>query len=52
VPVPVKLAEAGSADRANIRDLWANRDLGTFDTEFAPDVQFHGARLFRLSPVH
>jgi hypothetical protein len=51
-PVPIKLAETGLNGSVNIRDLWAKKDLGTFNGDFAPDVTFHGARLFRLMKSH
>jgi hypothetical protein len=48
VAVPLKLAEIGFSGSANIRDLWAEKDLGSFRADFAPEIPFHGARLFRL----
>ena len=47
--IPVKLAGAGLTGSVQIRDLWAKKDLGTFNADFAPEVPFHGACLFRLS---
>lgn len=49
LPVAVNLAELGFADGAEIRDLWTHRDIGTFSGEFAPEIPFHGAGLYRLS---
>ena len=51
VTVSINLAETGVGGSAEIRDLWAKMDLGRFNTKFSPEVQPHGARLFRLSPV-
>ncbi len=57
VPVPqsatvaVSLTEAGISGRARIRDLWSHQDLGVFEKEFARDLPFHGAGLYRLTPV-
>jgi hypothetical protein len=48
-PVPVNLADLGLASGATIRDLWTHRDLGKFTSEFAPEIPFHGAGLYRLS---
>ena len=33
-----------------VRDLWTHEDLGTVHHSFAPIVNWHGARLFRLTP--
>jgi hypothetical protein len=34
-----------------VRDLWSRRDLSIVDREIAPVVAWHGAVLYRLSPV-
>lgn len=46
--ISVALDELGFKS-ARVRDLWAQKDLGTF-SEFAPAIAPHGARLYRLSP--
>lgn len=51
VKIPVLLKELGFNMSVKIRDLWLHKDLGKFDGEFAPVVPFHGAGLYRLSPV-
>jgi alpha-galactosidase len=48
--VSVKFSELGLASVSNIRNLWTHQDLGTFTNEFAPDINFHGAGLYRVSP--
>lgn len=50
LPVTVPLADLGFAAGAQVRDLWTHRDLGQFSGEFAPEIPFHGAGLYRLSP--
>ncbi|MGO8766324.1 MAG: glycoside hydrolase family 27 protein [Limisphaerales bacterium] len=50
-PVPVKLADAGFTGPVKIHDLWTRKDLAPVSGDFAPDVAFHGARLFRISPL-
>lgn len=50
LPVAVSLADLGFAGGARIRDLWTHRDLGAVSGEFAPEIPFHGAGLYRLSP--
>jgi hypothetical protein len=47
--VPVNLTALGFGTSARVRDLWMKRDLGSFDSEFSPEVPAHGARLFRVS---
>ena len=32
-----------------IRDLWARKDLGAFSGAFAPKLQAHEGRLYRIS---
>jgi alpha-galactosidase len=49
VAVAVPLSDLGFNGKATIRDLWTHEDLGEYSGTFAPDVPFHGARLFRLS---
>ena len=49
--VAVSLADMGIAGPVRIRDLWTHTDLGVFEKTFARDLGFHGAGLYRLSPV-
>jgi len=49
VPVPVKLGDIGFTASVKVRDLWAHKDLSPVKGDFAPEVPFHGAALFRLS---
>lgn len=35
-------------DRYSVRDLWAHRDLGSYDIPFTAEVQSHEARVFRI----
>ncbi len=48
--VEVDLKALGFADGARVRDLWTHRDLGEVKGTFAPEIPFHGAGLYRLSP--
>lgn len=50
LPVAVALSELGFPNGAQVRDLWTHRDLGAVEREFAPEIPFHGAGLYRLSP--
>jgi hypothetical protein len=47
--IAVKLADLGFTNGACVRDLWTHRDLGVVAGEFAPEIPFHGAGLYRLS---
>jgi len=51
VPIPVKLTDAGFTGAVKIHDLWTKKDPAPVSNEFAPEVPFHGAMLFRLSSV-
>jgi hypothetical protein len=43
------LENLGLGPRVRIRDLWAHRDLGIFSGTFSPEIEWHGARLYRTS---
>jgi hypothetical protein len=49
--VAVKFAALGFAGSCRIRDLWQRKDLGEFAGEFAPEIPWHGAGLYRVSPA-
>jgi hypothetical protein len=49
--VPVKLSELGFDGEVHIRDLWQQKDLGSFKTEFAPLINAHGGGLYRVTPA-
>jgi hypothetical protein len=46
--VPVKISELGFK-AARVRDLWQSKDLGSFNVEFSPVINAHGAGLYRVS---
>lgn len=46
--VAVTWRELGTRNRCAVRDLWARKDLGTFEGKFAPDLKPHGAGLYRV----
>lgn len=50
LPIPVRLADLGFGTGVTLRDLWGHRDLGRFQGEFAPEISWHGAGLYRVSP--
>ena len=47
--VAVTWADLGVTGRHRVRDLWRQKDLGTFDGQFTTDVPRHGVALIRLS---
>jgi hypothetical protein len=51
VTVAVSLADMGIASPVRVRDLWTHTDAGVFEKSFSCDIRFHGAGLYRLSPV-
>jgi DUF1680 family protein len=50
--IEVALSSLGYNGSVKVRDLWAQKEVGTFDKSFAQVVPPHGSGLFRLSPVH
>lgn len=46
-PVGLDLASLGLGPRVKLRDLWAGRDLGTFEGSYRPEIEWHGARLYK-----
>jgi hypothetical protein len=50
-PVSISFADLGITGRAQVRDLWARKDLGEFDGSFEQELALHGAGLFRLTPT-
>lgn len=49
--VCVQLAELGFDAACRVQDLWRQADLGVFKGEFAPQIPWHGAGLYRVTPV-
>jgi hypothetical protein len=47
--VAVNLRDLGYASAVRIKDLWSGKELGLFESEFAPVLNGHGAGLYRLS---
>ena len=50
MPVSVKWSELGISGPQTVRDLWRQKDLGTFDTEFSSEVPRHGTVFVKLTP--
>ncbi len=47
--VTVTLSEIGITEKQNVRDVWRQKDMGTFDTSFETSVGSHGVMLLKLS---
>jgi len=48
--IKLALSDLGFSGNVRVRDLWAHKNLGIVNGEFAPVVPFHGAGLYRISP--
>ena len=49
--VKAKWADLGVSGKQTVRDLWRQKDLGTFESEFSSPVPGHGVVLLRLIPT-
>ena len=49
--VKVDFKAIGIKGKANVRDLWSHKDLGTFKGSFSSELSLHGAGLYRLTPM-
>jgi alpha-galactosidase len=49
MPVPLDVKTLGLGTRVTVRDLWAHRDLGEASGLFSPEIEWHGARLYRMA---
>ena len=47
--VGVKWSELGITGRQKVRDLWRQKDLGSFSDEFSSVVPRHGALFVKIS---
>jgi alpha-galactosidase len=48
LPVSVRLATLGLGHSAQVRDLWARKDLGTLKERYTAEVPQHGAALLKV----
>ena len=49
--ITVRASDLGINGKFTVRDLWRQRDLGTFQNSFSADVPYHGVVLLRIKPV-
>jgi alpha-galactosidase len=47
--IPVALEQLGIEGYCTIKDLWNEKNIGTFSEEFAPVIPRHGSGLYRIS---
>ena len=47
----LNLSKSGLNGKYKLRDLWRQRDLGEFSSEFSAEIPFHGVLMLRLFPV-
>lgn len=51
LPVTVEFKDLGLDGTVRVQDLWAHGDLGKMTGQFSPEIAWHGAGLYRISPV-
>ena len=49
--VTLNFSQLGFTNSCNVRDLWIRQDLGIFTNEFAPMINAHNGKLYRISTV-
>jgi alpha-galactosidase len=49
--VTAKWADLKLSGKMRVRDLWRQKDLGTFDSQFGAEIPRHGVVLVRLFPA-
>lgn len=50
VPVTARWSDLGISGKQTVRDLWRQKDLGQFESEFKTTVPRHGVVLVKISP--
>lgn len=50
-PYVLNWSDVGLAGKQGVRDLWRQKDLGSFDGQFTADVPSHGVMFVRVSPA-
>ena len=49
IAIPVELEQLGIKGSCAIKDVWNNKNLGSFSKEFAPVIPRHGSGLYRIA---
>ncbi len=50
VKITLNFSDIGIRGKAKLRDLWAKKDLGTFEKEFSAEVPRHGVVFVKVKP--
>jgi alpha-galactosidase len=51
ITVTAKWSDLGVTGNQVVRDLWRQKDLGTFEGEYAAEIPRHGCLLLKVAPV-
>jgi alpha-galactosidase len=46
-----KASDIGITGKFKVRDLWRQKNIGTFSDEFTAKVPYHGVMLLKITPV-
>jgi alpha-galactosidase len=49
--IPIHFKELGLSGSYLITDLWSGKVVGEFSGEFSPEINLHGAGLYRIIKV-
>ena len=49
VEIPVTFSQMGLNGICTVRDLWLQKDMGSFSDKFSDIVEPHGAKIFKIS---
>jgi len=47
--IKISLNEIGMAGKSNVRDVWRQKSLGSFENTFEVDVPWHGVAFIKIS---
>jgi len=50
--VNLDLPALGFKGKVSVRDLWKKQNIGSYQNNYQPQINKHGAALFRLSPIN
>ena len=51
IPVTARWTDLGISGKQTVRDIWRQKNLGTFEKQFQVSVPRHGVVLVRLFPT-
>ena len=51
IPISVKFSDLQISGKRKARDLWRQKNIGTFEDKFESNVPRHGVMFIRLSPI-